>query len=63
MMDRDVTFFDEMQRMKKKMDRTWSELFKENPGREQEVGARTEKLPEFNGTRRAAKSRKPTKSS
>ncbi len=56
-MDRGITFLDELQRMKKKMDQTWGELFEENPGREQEVNQWIEKLPKFEGTRRTPKSR------
>jgi hypothetical protein len=51
-MDWGITLLDELQRMKKKMDQTWSELFKENSGREQGVSQRIEKLPKFEGTRR-----------
>lgn len=57
MMDWGITFLDELQRMKKKMDQTWSELFEENPGYEQEVSQWIEQLPEFEGTRRTSKSR------
>jgi hypothetical protein len=56
-MDWGITFLDELQRMKKKMDQTWSELFEGNPGYEQEVRQWTEKLPDFEGTRRTSKSR------
>ena len=56
-MDWGITFLDELQRMKKKMDQTWGELFEENPGNVQEVSQWIEKLPEFEGTRRTPKSR------
>ena len=56
-MDWGITFLDELQRMKKKMDQTWSELFEENPGYEQEVSQWIEILPEFEGTRRTSKLR------
>jgi hypothetical protein len=54
-MDWGITFLFELQRMKKKMDQTWSELFEENPGYEQEVGQWIERLPKFEGTRRTSK--------
>ena len=56
-MDWGITFLDELQRMKKKMDQTWSELFEGSPGYEQEVSQWVEKLPDFEGTRRTSKSR------
>jgi hypothetical protein len=56
-MDWGITLLDELQRMKKKMDQTWSELFKENSGREQGVSQWIEKLPKFEGTRRSSKAR------
>jgi len=56
-MDWGITFLDELQRMKKKMDQTWSELFEENPAREQEGSQWIEKLAKFEGTRRISKSR------
>jgi len=56
-MDWGITFLDELQRMKKKMDQTWSELFEGNPGYEQEGSQWIEKLPDFEGTRRTSKSR------
>jgi len=56
-MDWGITFLNELQRMKKKMDRTWGELFEENPGYEQEVSQWIERLPKFEGTRRISKSR------
>ena len=55
-MDWGITFLDELQRMKKKMDQTWSELFEENPGYEQEVSQWIERLPKFEGARRTSKS-------
>jgi len=56
-MDWGITFLDELQRMKKKMDQTWSELFEGNPGYDQEVSQWIDKLPDFEGTRRTSKSR------
>ena len=56
-MDWGITFLDELQRMKKKMDQTWSELFEGNPGYEQEVSQWIERLPEFEGARRISKLR------
>jgi len=56
-MDWGITFLDELQKMKKKMDQTWGELFEENPGKEQELSQWIEKLPKFEGTRRTPKSR------
>jgi hypothetical protein len=53
MMDRGITSLDELQRMKKKMEQTWGELFEQNPGEEQDG----EDLPKFEGTRRISKSR------
>lgn len=55
-MDWGITFLDELQRMKKKMDQTWSELFEGNPGYEQEVSQWIERLPKFEGARRTSKS-------
>jgi hypothetical protein len=57
MMDWGITFLDELQRMKQKMDRTWSELFEQNPGYQREVSQWIEKLPKFQGTRRTSKLR------
>jgi hypothetical protein len=57
MMDWGITFLDELQRMKKKMDQTWSELFEGNPRYEQQVSEWVETLPKFEGTRRTPKSR------
>jgi hypothetical protein len=57
MMDWGITFLDELQRMKQKMDRTWSELFEQNHGYEREVSQWIEKLPKFQGTRRTSKLR------
>ena len=54
-MDWGITFLDELQRMKKTMDQTWSELFEGNPGYEQEVSQWIEKLPQPEGTRRTSK--------
>jgi len=56
-MDWGITFLDELQRMKKKMDETWSELFEQNRGYEREVNQWIEKLPKFQGTGRTSKSR------
>jgi hypothetical protein len=52
-----ITFLDELQRMKKKMDQTWGELFEENRDYEQEVGQWSERFPKLEGTRRSSKSR------
>jgi hypothetical protein len=52
-----ITFLDELQRMKRKMDQTWSELFEGNPGYEQDVCQWIERLPKVEGTRGASKSR------
>jgi hypothetical protein len=57
MMDWGITFLDELQRMKKRMDQTWGELFEENLGKEQDISPRVEKLPKFEGTRRTPKVR------
>jgi len=56
-MDWGITFLDELQRVKKKMDQTWGELFEENPVREQEGNPWIQKFPKFEGTRRTPKSR------
>jgi hypothetical protein len=56
-MDWGITFFDELKRMKEKMDQTWGELFEEHTGYEPEVSPWIEKLPKFEGTGRAPKSR------
>jgi hypothetical protein len=56
-MDWGITFLDELQRMKKKMDQTWGKLFEKNPGYEQEVSQWIERLPKLEGTRRTSKSR------
>jgi hypothetical protein len=56
-MDWGITLLDELQRMKKKMDQTWGELFEEDPGKEEEVSQWIKKLPKFEGTRRTSKSR------
>jgi hypothetical protein len=56
-MDWGITFLDELQRMKKKMDQTWGELFEENWGYEQEVSPWIETVPKFEGTGRTSKSR------
>jgi hypothetical protein len=57
-MDRGITFLEELQKMKQKMDRTWGELFEEDPRKEPEVGQWVEKIPKFEGTkRRTLKSR------
>jgi len=56
-MDWGITFLDELQRMKKKMDQTWRELFEENLGREEEFSQWIERFPKFEGTKRAPKSR------
>ena len=56
-MDWGITFLDELQRMKKKMDQTWSELFEGNPGYEQDVSQWIERLPKAEGTRGTSKSR------
>ena len=56
-MDWGITFLDELQRMKKKMDETWSELFEQNRGYEREVNQWIEKLPKVEGTGRTSKSR------
>jgi len=56
-MDWGITFLDELQKMKKKMDQTWGELFEENQGKEQEASQWIEKLPKFEGTKRTSKSR------
>jgi hypothetical protein len=65
MMDWGITFLDELQGMKQKMDQTWSELFEQNWGYERQVSQWIEKLPKFQGTRRTSKSRsnKPIKKS
>jgi hypothetical protein len=55
-MDWGITFLDELQRMKRKMDQTWSELFEGNPGNEQEGSQWIERLPKFEGARRTSKS-------
>ncbi|MFB3887255.1 MAG: hypothetical protein ACE144_18680 [Thermodesulfobacteriota bacterium] len=52
-----LTFLDELQRMKKKMDQTWGELFERNPEEEQGIYHWIETLPKFEGTRRTSKSR------
>ena len=57
-MDWGITFLDELQRMKKKMDQTWSELFEQNRGYEREVSQWIEKLPKYQGTRGTSKPRK-----
>jgi hypothetical protein len=56
MMDWGITFLDELQRMKEKMDHTWSELFEEHQGYEQEVSQWIERLPKFEEARRTSKS-------
>ncbi len=57
MMDWGIAFMDELQRMKQKMDQTWSELFERNFDSEREVGQWIERLPKFEGTGRSPKSR------
>jgi hypothetical protein len=57
MMDWGITSLDELQRMKKRMDQTWSELFEENSVKERDISLYIEKLPKFEGTRRTPKSR------
>ncbi len=52
-MDQSTTSLDELQKMKKKMEQTWDELFEEKPGEEQD----DEELPKFEGTRRTSQSR------
>lgn len=56
-MDWGITFFDELQRMKEKMDQTWGELFEEHSGYGQQVSPWIERLPKFEGTGRTPKSR------
>ena len=56
-MDWGITFLDELQIMKRKMDQTWSELFEENPGYGQEVSRWIENLPKVERTRGTSKSR------
>jgi hypothetical protein len=57
-MEWSVTFLDELQRMKKRMDEAWSDLFEEDPAKEKEVGGWVEKLPKFEGPgRRCSRSR------
>lgn len=56
-MDWGIAFLDELQRMKEKMDRTWGELFEENPGNEPEVSQWIDRLPKFEGTRKTSTSR------
>jgi hypothetical protein len=51
-----IAFMDELQRMKKKMDQTWTELFEGNQGYEREVSQWIERLPKFEGTGRRSKS-------
>ncbi len=57
-MDWGITFLDELQRMRQRMDQTWSELFEQDRGYEREVSQWIEKLPKFQGTRRTSKSRR-----
>jgi hypothetical protein len=52
-----ITFLDELQRMKKRMDQTWGELLEENSRKEPNISPWVEKLPKFEGTRRTPKSR------
>ena len=52
-----ITSLDELQKMKEKLDRGWSEIFEENPSREEEIGRWIERLPKFGGTRRPLKLR------
>ncbi len=59
-MDRDTMPMDELQRMKKKMEQTWGELFEERPGKGQDG----EEFPKFEGTKRTSRprSKKPGRS-
>lgn len=50
LMERGITLFDRLQRMKEEMDRVWNNLIEENPGgKEQEAWQGVEKLPKFEG--------------
>jgi hypothetical protein len=58
-MEREITVWAELQKMKEKMDQVWGNLFEESPiTKEQEIWQWVEKLPKFEGRgRRNLKSR------